>query len=643
MTSTFMGLEIGKRAAAAHQQALNVTGHNLSNASTEGYSRQRIEFSPFEPIYLPGLNREETPGQIGQGTVVERIERLRDQLLDKRIVAQASSEGYWKARDPYVRMLDQIYLEPGENSIRSKMDAFWDGWQELSVYPADTAPRTAVLERGKTLIDGIHDRYQSLKGLQVMADEDIQLTVAQVNGLSRQIAGLNKDIQEIKAQGDMPNDLLDRRDLLVDKLSSIIDLTVDQRDPDEFMVHTAGLILVQGRIGRQFDLEKSIETEGYSRIVWGETKQDVHFRDGSLSALVEMRDVTIENEIQTLDNMTMNFVDLVNEIHRDAYGMNGTTGNNFFSEYPFVTNVNGNYDRDGDGAFDSSYIYRMNGTNALEPKAQLGLEGIITLSGSEGDVPVPYYPTDTVDDVISRINNSGAEVVARLNRDGMLSLKGTPSAFVEGQELQNPDFVIRHVEDSGHFLAGYAGLLNGSGPEAAYDWAAADAVTSLRPPREVIDAISGEPRLVPNYARAPIAHPSGWIEVSPALVKDPSSVAAGFGENGRRANPGNGDAALAIAAIRNTPVMVGQLGTFDDYFADAVGRIGLLGEQSGRNLETQNLVMKQLNELRQSISGVSIDEELANMIKYQHGYNAAARFITTVNSMLDTIINRMGV
>lgn len=89
--------------------------------------------------------------------------------------------------------------------------------------------------------------------------------------------------------------------------------------------------------------------------------------------------------------------------------------------------------------------------------------------------------------------------------------------------------------------------------------------------------------------------------------------------------------------------MVGQLGTFDDYFADAVGRIGLLGEQSGRNLETQNLVMKQLNELRQSISGVSIDEELSNMIKYQHGYNAAARFITTVNSMLDTIINRMGV
>ena len=89
--------------------------------------------------------------------------------------------------------------------------------------------------------------------------------------------------------------------------------------------------------------------------------------------------------------------------------------------------------------------------------------------------------------------------------------------------------------------------------------------------------------------------------------------------------------------------MVGQYKTFDDYFAVSVGKIGLLGEQSQIALETQNLVMKQLHEMRQSISGVNIDEELANMIKYQHGYSAAARFITVVNQMLDTLINRMGV
>ncbi|MDR1277694.1 MAG: flagellar hook-associated protein FlgK [Treponema sp.] len=629
MTSTFQGIEIGKRGVQAHQQALNITGHNLTNASTEGYSRQRVEFMPFEPIYLPGLNREETPGQIGQGVVVERIERLRDQLLDRQIVAQASSEGYWTTRDPYIRRMDQIYLEPGQNSIRSKMDAFWDAWQELSIYPADAAPRTAVLERGKTLIDGIHGRYQALKSLQVQADEDIQLTVRRINDLSTQIAGLNRTIQKVKAQGDNPNDLMDRRDLLVDKLSAIIDITVDQRDPDEFMVHTAGLILVQGQIGRQFSLDRGIDTEGYARITWEETGQDVYFRDGSLAALLDIRDKTIADEIQVLDNMTMNFVDLVNEIHRDAYGANGVRGNNFFSEYPFVTNVNGNYDRDGDGVFDSSYIYRINGTNALEPQAQVGLEGTITLSAAGGNVDVPYYPTDTVADIITRINNSGAEVVARLNRDGVLSLKGSPAEAVNGVRV-NPDFVIRHIEDSGYFLTGYAGLLNVPGPEGAYDWGGADAVEGLRG-----GAL--------NYALAPIAHPSGWIEVNPALVKDPSSVAAGFGENGRAANPGNGDAAAEVAQLRYAPVMVGRLGTFDDYFADAVGRIGLLGEQSGRALETENQKMKQLHDMRESISGVNMDEELSNMIKYQHGYAAAARFITTVNSMLDTLINRMGV
>jgi len=629
MTSTFMGLEIGRRGLHAHQQAMAVTGHNLDNVNTDGYSRQRLEIVPFEPIYLPGLNRALTPGQLGQGAVVERIERIRDELLDKRIVAQSSGEGYWTVRDRYIREMEQFYLETGANSVRTKMDKFWDGWQELSQNAADTEFRTAVLQRGKTLIDGIHNHFNNLKRLQTQVDEDIQINVERVNEITRQIAMLNKDITRIKAIGDNPNDLMDRRDLLVDQLSSIIDVTVNQLDHDEFMVHTSGHVLVQGQNARQFDLRKDMDTEGYAHIYWQDIKEQIVFTKGSLGALLELRDVTIEDEIQGLDNMTMNFTDLVNEIHSEAYGANGTTGNDFFSEYPFVTNVNGNYDRSGDGVFDSSYIYRINGQNRLESQAQPGFEGVITLSGAQGDVNVPYYPTDTVMDIITRINNSGAEVVARLNRDGKLSLKGTPAETIEGRR-ENPDFVIRHVEDSGHFLAGYAGILNQSGAEGAFTWDRADAVTSLRGGAQ-------------DYALAPVAHPSGWIEVNPALLKDPTSVAAGFGFNGRSANPGNGDAAAQIALIRNSPVMVGKLATFDDYFADSVGRIGLLGEQSGMAKETENRIMKYLTDWRRSISGVNMDEELSNMIRYQQGYNAAARFITTVNSLYDTIINRMGV
>jgi len=629
MTSTFMGLEIGKRGVQAHQTALHTIGHNINNMNTPGYSRQRVEFVAFDPIFMPALNRAETPGQLGQGVAVERIERIRDQLLDRRIIMQASGEGYWEVRQSYIKDMEKLYMEVGENSIRSKMDSFWDGWEELAQFPADLEHRAVVINRGKTLIDGINMHFHGLKTLQTMADEDIQKNISRVNDLSKMIAGLNGDIQRIKGQGDNPNDLMDRRDFLVDELSKLIDVTVVQKDPDEFMVHTSGHVLVQGQIPRQFELRKDQDAESYAYAYWKDTGAQMNFTKGMVGSLFELRDVTIEEEIQNLDNMTMNFTDLVNEVHRDAYGANGRTGLDFFSEYPYVTNVNGNYDRSGDGVFDSTYVYRINGQNKLEERAQPGFEGVITLSASDRQVEVPYYQTDTVMDIVTRINNSGAEVVARLNRDGVLQLKGTPAELVDGQRV-NPDFVIRHVEDSGYFLAGYAGILNGSGAENAYDWAQADAVTSLRGGAQ-------------DYSVAPIAHPSGWIHINPELLKDASSVAAGFGVNGREANPGNGNAAQAIASIRNNMVMVGKFATFDDYFANSVGNIAILGEQANKMLATEEKTMNYLREMRESISGVSLDEELSNMIRYQKGYEASARYITTVNSMLDTLINRMGV
>ena len=628
MTSTFTGIEIGKRGVSAHHQALAVTGHNLTNISTPGYSRQRIEFSTFEPIYIPALNRAETPGQIGQGVVISRIERIRDELLDRSIVAQGGAQGYWQARDPYIREMENIYLEPGTVSIRSKMDEFWNAWQDLSIHPTDAAPRHIVLERGRTLIDGIQERYFSLTTLQDRADEEARMTIMQINDLSTQIAELNDMITRVKAQGDNPNDLMDRRDLLIDRLSGLINITVDQRDPNEFMIHTNGQILVQGQVGRTFTISHNPET-AHSRFLWSDTSEELELlnfgRNGQLGALVELRDNTIRTEIQALDNMTMNFVGLVNEIHQSAYGINGVTGEVFFMETPFVNNVRGNYDRSGDGEFDSTYIFSVSGINALDPRAQVGLEGVITLSAGDGTRQIPYYHTDTVQDIVTRINNSNSEVTARINREGLLVMTATPSA-----NLDNPDFVIRHIEDSGRFLEGYAGLLQASGPEGAFNWNGPDAVLSLR-------GMEG------SWEVAPIAHPSGWIVINPALIRDPMSVAAGFGENGRPANPGNGEAALAIASIRNSDVMVGQYRTFDDYFAFTVGNIALLGEQSGLQLETQNRIMKNLHDTRQSISGVNMDEELSNMIKFQHGYAAAARFITVMNTMYDTIINRMGV
>ncbi len=624
MQSTFSGIEIGKRGLFAHQIALNTAGHNLSNASTEGYSRQRVELRAFHAIDRPQLNRAERPGQIGQGVEVARIERVRDRLLEGRIIAQAHEEGYWQMRDKYVMMLEQVYNEPTEHSVRNLMDRYWDSWQELSIFPDQMAARRAVAERGEALMEGIQLRYHSLDRIRTMLNDEVRAGVGQVNEIIREIAALNNEIVKVQAAGDEPNDLYDRRDLLINRLSSKINITIDDRNPDEFSIYTSGFHIVQGRIARPFEAVPVPENDGYSNVVWSHSGEVAHFRGGTLASVLELRDVDVRREVQKLDNMTINFVDLVNEVHRDGYGLTAETGLDFFVEYPAVLNALGNYDRSGDGAFDSTYLFRLSGANSLRSEEQIGLQGTLTLAGPNGNLDIDYFPTDTVNDLIARINNSGAEVVARLDRGGHLMLKGTPAA-----EVQNPDFVIRHVEDSGQFLVGYSGILAAPGAAGAYSWEQSDAVDLLRDDS--------------RFAVAPLQNPSAWIDMNPAIRNEPARIAAAFGTPDQPGVVGDGEAALEIAGLRNRPVMVGQIATFDDYFADTVAEVGLKGEEAELALRTQEAIMKDLRDTRESISGVNVDEELAQMIKFQHGYNAAARFITYVDRMLDTIINRLGV
>jgi flagellar hook-associated protein 1 FlgK len=625
MQSTFSGIELGKRGLNAHTQGLQTVGHNISNASTEGYSRQRVEMRATDPLYLPGLNREGTSGQIGQGVDVASIERVRDDILEGRIVAQANGEGYWETRDKYLLMAEKVYNEVSGVSVRGLMDQYWNGWQDLSLHPGEMASRQSVLQRGETLIDGIHERYQGLRRLRDMLEENVKVTVGEINGMTKDIAALNEQILKVKTMGDNPNDLLDRRDLLVEKLSKLINITVDRRDPDEqIVVHTGGFHLIQGRNAYAFSAVGDARNEGYSSVRWQSSGEEAQIKGGKLAGLLELRDMDVRKEMQGLDLMTINFIDLVNEVHRQGYGLNGKTNIDFFQEYPSINNLSGNYDRNGDGAYDSTYIFRITGSNKLNAQDLIGLEGELRLSGPKGEVAVAYRASDTVGDLVNRINTSGSELTARLDRDGRLNLRATP-----GADRDNPDFVIRHLEDSGQFLAGYSGLLRNSGREGAFDWGKADAILNLRG-----GGLS--------YAVAPLAHPSAWIEVNQAIKNEPASIAASFGEAGRPGNPGDGSAALALAALRNNPVMIGSATTFDNYFADVVAGIGLKGEQAKIALDTQHAIMKDLRDMRESLSGVNIDEELAQMIKYQQGYAATARFISELTKMLDTIINRVG-
>lgn len=623
MGSTFSGIELGKRSIMAHTDAISTAGHNISNANTEGYSRQRVQLKEFDPLYRPDLERPERAGMIGQGIDVQSITRIRDEMLDQRITAQQNQESYWDTRSKYYTMIEQIYNEPDEVSVRLNMDKFWESWQELSINPESQAARQAVVTRGESLSDSIKSKWENLMGVGSLINSDIDSTVKQINSYANQIAAVNSEIVRSRGVGDNPNDLLDRRDLLVDKLSKLANITTDRRDPDEFMVHLDGKVLVQGGVARNFDLVSLTDNNGYEKLVWADTREDASVSGGTLGALIELRDVDVRNEIQSLNTMTMNFSDLVNDVHRNAYGANNVTGLDFFTQHSFVENVNGNFDRNGDGVLDHSYIFRFTGTTTLNPQEQIGFEGVMTFSGPSGNVQVPYHPTDTVETVINRINDSNGEVKAYLDRNNNLVLKGTTA-----QNVENPDFVIRHVEDSGFFLTGYSGILAASGADGAYDFARADAV----------DSLAGA-----QFAVSPVLNPAGYIEVNGVIKNDVKSVAAAFRDDSGNVNAGDGRAAVEIASIRNTKVMIGHERTLDDYFADSVTNVGLKGEQAENNLKSHMAIMNDLRTMRDSISGVNIDEELSDIIKFQHGYNAAAKFVTIWDSLIDTVINRLGV
>lgn len=622
MANAFSGIELGKRSIMAHSQQIQTAGHNISNADTEGYTRQRVQVKTFDPLYRPDLSRAETPGQIGQGTTIESVSRLRDELLDSRIVSQSNMESYWSTREKYFSMIEQVYNEPHEISVRTNMDKFWQSWQELSVHPESKAARQAVVTRGQSLANSVSQQFKSLSGIGTQINGDIQASVKQINDYASQIAGINGEIVRSKAMGDNPNDLMDRRDLLVEKLSALANIAVDTRDNDEFMVHIDGQILVQGSVNRSFTLETQTDGKGYDKVLWSDTGIEASVSGGQLGALLELRDVDLREQIQSLNSMAVNFAGLVNDVHRSGIGANNVSGLDFFTTYPFVEDVKGNFDSNGDGAVDSTYLFSMKGTNVLNPQEKVGFEGVIVLSGQSSSVSVPYYSNDTVAQVVDRINDSQSEVKAFLDRNNQLVLKATSAS-----DKNNPDFVIRHVEDSGLFLSGYTGILSGSGEEGAFDYARADAA----------DVLKG------SFAVAPLVNPAEYIAVNSKIVNDVNNVAAGFPDGRGRSMMGDGRSAVEIAAIRNTQVMIGSSRTFDDYFADTVTKVGLKGEQAENMFLSQNSIMNDLRDLRDSISGVNIDEELADIIKFQHGYNAAAKFVSVIDEMLDTVINRLGV
>lgn len=631
MISTFHGIEVGKRGLQVHQQGMHVVEHNVSNANTEGYSRQRINFETFDPLYIPGLNREERPGQVGMGTVVQKIERIRNSFLDDRIMFEVSNRGYWDVMQFHLRQVEHIHNEPSDQTIRTNLDKFWKAWQDLNNNPRDLAARAVVKETALTLSRSINTTFDRLYGLQGNIDTQIKTKVQEINALARQIAELNERILQSKQVGDSPNDLKDRRDKLVESLSKMVNVNVVRQDPDEFFIYVGSQYLVQGKKFRALEAKGNPKMGGFADVRWADDSREVKLTSGELKALVVMRDDVLDNQITKVDNLTANLTDLVNEGHFDGFGLNFKTGLNFFKKVSLTENRNGNFDYDGDGAEDKTILFKIAGTKKLDPDMEVGSAGQLNFGPAEPggkDVVIDYTARDKIRDVIERINKNQAGIVAYINHRGRLTVKA--SIPTDKRQMK---FVIRHLQDSGDFFVGIGGLLRERGPQGAYDWNAINQVNKL----------VGQEK---DYTVTPQYHPSRWVDVDDAIKRDLNNIAAAKGidtdgddKYDKSNGLGDGNNALTIAAYRYNNGMIGENSTFDEFFTGLIGQLGADSRDAKDHFSKSELVMKALSNERKSISGVSMDAELAQMVMFQHGYNASARLIKTFDQMLDTIIH----
>src|ERR1700754_4668901 len=233
--SSFYGMQTSLRGLIAQQRMLDTTGHNIANASTVGYTRQEalLAASRAQQIPLAGPSANSIGGHIGSGVDVQGFRRVRDQFLNAQYRAQNTSLSDWKARAEALDSAELSLAEPGDTGINAQLTKFWKSWSDLSKNPDDASAKQAVVAQANALTDSIHSvRSQMVAAQDAAASqyESIAGAGGEVSKIATELAGLNKTISSFLVNGDSPNDLMDRRDLLLDQLSTYGQISVEQLD-----------------------------------------------------------------------------------------------------------------------------------------------------------------------------------------------------------------------------------------------------------------------------------------------------------------------------------------------------------------------------------------------------------------------------
>lgn len=619
---SFSGLEVGKRSLNAHQRAMGVTGHNISSANKEGYSRQKVEMDTI-------TNRHEKYGQVGIGAEVGEINRARDSFIDDRIMKEKSANSKWEIRDINIKHMEYIINEPSDQSIRKVLDEYWEAMQDLSQNPEDMSTRVSVRERAVALTNIVSSTYERFETLRKDFDQNIDVVANDINSSLRRLAEINGQIRRVEAGGGKANDLRDEFDLLTEKLSEMVNVKVIRKG-NEMAVAIGGRTAVQGDTFKEISIRRDAKVnEGFAQLYWDDLDEPVLVQTGKLKGLMELRDEDTIKYMKYMDQLAIGLIDNTNDVNRAGFDFRGVAGGDFFEAFETYEEVRDiNNDKEKEAA-----IYKMRGNKVVEDNKRplkqtmkvnndaTGTAEVITVPYSEkgsfeiNGVLVNYdTEKDSLNNIVENINKAKAGIVASLDPNNRLVLRG------EKEE----DYVIKTlVQKQGNFLY-EMGILK---KDTEYNYKNVKDLDNITEDRK------GSPREKAAFRMAVAINNVENIAAARGMDTDGDGIPD-------KPNPvGDGANALKMASIKSEKA-IGRF-TYEEFFKSIVSDLGISSQEAKKFLENQNILINNLEQRRQSTVGVSLDEEMAEMLKFQHGYDAAAKYMKTVDQMIETVIDKL--
>jgi flagellar hook-associated protein 1 len=481
--SGFTGIHIARLGMTAQQRALEVTSHNIANANTPGYSRQIARMVTTAPMPFP-----DGKGSLGSGVRVAEITRVRDNFLSSQIRKEMNTLGSWDTRANVFEQIEMIFMEPSQTGFNSVLGRFFDSFQDLSLNPESSPARAVLVENADALVQSARHINSQLNSIRSDIDDQISLAVMEINSLATQIKDLNTQIIRLVSMKETPGDLLDRRDILVDKMAELADFRVQESTSGSLNIYFNGRALVQEGSVYKLHVSAPVSNEAgwppAPQITWERDGMPASLKSGQVGGLLTVRDNHLRHYVEDFASLVWGVAEAVNTVHEDGMDLHGNRGVSFF----------------------------------------LG----------------SHLETLTV----------------------------------------NPELKANHGKIA-------AAVYHPDGPRPG-DGEQAKRIAQLR-----YEQLSLFPDAVPQLR-----------------LRLPQT-----GETGTT--------------------------TMESFYRDAIARLGVDAQESSRMAENQMSLLSMMARRQESISGVSLDEELANMVQFQLAYQASARLITTFDEILDTVINQM--